>query len=246
MRSIIKVIVLIPFFLFPYPVMADSVIGSAEIKAIVLPAKKSGKTIHKKKIKKTEASLKKRRKIVSIRILQVRNERGNNPLNQKQPVNNLNGTTYSSLSETLDVLLNRGATTQVGTSSTQCTGTYTMKHSGGAPADHRFASIEVDPNTGKCKKVHEDGSSGSFLIVQTPPDADPSDGVAFPDVLVGLWTIINPPPNDASGNGVRLTNNTPITITVQSTSGVRVQVTIQIIPQGGNEYKLQVIQIKKL
>ncbi len=210
-------------------------LGTAKAKIIVLPLGKG-------------------RKIVALRILQVRNVRGNNPLNQKQPVNNLNGITYSSLTETLDALLNRGTTAQAGTSSssqstttsTQCTGTYTMKHSGGAPADHRFASIEVDPNTGECKKVHDDGSSGSFLIIQTPPDADPSDGVAFPDMLVGVWTIISPPPNDASGNGVLLTDNTPITITVQSTSGVRVQVTLQIIPQGGNEYKLQIAEIKKL
>jgi len=206
-------------------------LGRARAKVLVMPT-----------IRKTGRG----RRIVSIKILQVRNLRYNNPFHQEQPVNNLNGTTYSSLTETMNALLSgsQSATNQTAVSS-HCIGTYNMKQSPTAPPDHRFASIDVDPNTGQCIRVRND-SDGSYLIIQTPPDADPSHGVAFPDMLAGIWRIINPAPNDASGNGVLLYNNTPITITVKSMSGVKVQVTLKIIPKGGNEYDVQVIDIKRI
>ena len=188
------------------------------------------------------------RKIVGIRILQIRNIQGNNPLNPDQPVYNRDGTTYDSLDDLLDVDSGVSPPAEDATpAASACDGTYDMKHSGSAPATHRFASIEVDANTGDCVQVHEDGSTGSFLIVQTPPDADPGfQGVAFPDMLAGTWTIIDPAPNDASGNGVRLLDNTPYTLTIQATTGVQVQVTIRIISQGGGEYKLEISNLQKL
>ena len=178
---------------------------------------------------------------VEIEVIQVRNIRGNNPLNPDQPVFNLNGRTFETLDETLAALTGVSSGKQ-GT----CTGAFTMRPSGGAPATHRFASLEVDPNTGQCRQVHEDGSTGSALIVQTPPDVEPSNGVAFPDALVGLWRIISPPPNSASGRGILLSNNTLAAITIQSTAGVRVQVILRIVPRGGNEYNLEITGFRRL
>lgn len=188
-----------------------------------------------------------RRRIVSIKIKQTINVIGNNPNNQEEPVQNDDGVTFDNLEQTVaandnvDVGLvnNNGG----GGDLSACIATVAMQPSGTAPPDFRFASFDINPNNGSCALV-ADGSTGSALIVQTPPDGgDVADGVAFPDALVGLFTIIDPAPNSFSGNGVLLTSNVPVTITVRATNGFTAAITLTIIPQGGDNFTLMVTNV---
>ena len=182
-----------------------------------------------------------RRRLVSIKVQRIDNFQGNNPLNQEEPVQNFDGQTFDSVAET--VAASTGNAGVVNGDLSGCIRTVTMQPSGTAPANFRFASFDIDPNNGSCNLV-ADGSTGSALIVQTPPDGgDPGDGVAFPDVGVGLFTIINPAPDSFSGSGVLLTSNTPVTITIRATNGFTVAISFQIVPLGGDNFQLQVSNV---
>lgn len=177
-----------------------------------------------------------KRRLVDVRVARVVAVSGNNPTNQRQPVNNFNGQEFSSLSDTITASQG-GLVSGGGQGLDNCVATVSMKLSGTAPANFRFASFDIDPNTGSCVLV-ADGSTGSALIVQTPPNgANPGQGEAFPDASVGLFTQVSP------AGTASMFNNTPITVTVRATNGFTVAITMTLIPKGGNEFDLQVTSV---
>ncbi|MEM7406342.1 MAG: hypothetical protein AAF458_13675 [Pseudomonadota bacterium] len=177
-----------------------------------------------------------KRRLVDVRVARVVAVTGNNPTNQRQPVNNFNGQEFTSLSDTITASQG-GLVAGGGQGLDNCVTTVSMKLSGTAPANFRFASFDIDPNTGSCVLV-ADGSTGSALIVQTPPNgANPGQGEAFPDASVGLFTQVSP------AGTASMFNNTPITVTVRATNGFTVAITITLIPKGGNEFDLQVTSV---
>ena len=183
-----------------------------------------------------------RRQLVAVKIRQVINFQGNNPFNQEDPVNNFNGATFDDLA-TVIAVSEGGAAAANGAAAagdlSACIQTIAMAPSATAPPDFRFASFDIDANVGSCNLL-ADGSTGSALIVQTPPNGDPGfdSGEAFPDALVGLFTIIDP-----AGNSVRLLDDVPVTITIRATNGFTVAITLKVVSQGGDEFNLVVTNV---
>ncbi len=107
------------------------------------------------------------RQFVSRLLKQVTIINGNNPLNQIDPVRNNNGQVFASLEDAVNA--NQGNNNGGGGGGlANCQGvTVQMQASGTAPPDFRFASLDIDPNTGDCTVV-ADGSTGSALIAQIP------------------------------------------------------------------------------
>ena len=178
-----------------------------------------------------------KRRVLDVRVSRVVAVSGNNPTNQRQPVNNFNGQEFTSLSDTITASQG-GLVAGGGQGLTNCIGTVSMQLSGTAPANFRFASFDINPNTGSCVLV-ADGSTGSALIVQAPGGGG-GQAEAFSDALVNLFTVIAP------ANPAILFNNTPITVRVRATNGFTADITMTLIPRGGVEFDLQVTSVVQI
>jgi len=188
---------------------------------------------HKKEEREQE------RTTTEVNTLQIDNIRGNNPWNTEQPVNNFDNQTFDNVGQALDAQRGGGDDGgQAPVGGDTFPKTVSMTHPGGpAPADRRFGSLTIDPNTGAAQLFGD--SNGSALAVQTPPDVGGADGAVF---RINPWTLVDPP-----GIFADLTNNVPRTITIRHTpTGRTYRVTLTIIPKGGDEYDLRVSSVTRV
>lgn len=182
------------------------------------------------------------RQFVSRVLKQVTIINGNNPLNQIDPVRNNNGQVFASLEDAVNA--NQGNNNGGGGGGlANCQGvTVQMQASGTAPPDFRFASLDIDPNTGDCTVV-ADGSTGSALIAQIPANGgvDFTAAEVFPDRLVGLFEFDPPGAID-----VDVPLDTPTTVTIKATNGFTVQITVTVSALGGGEFSFTVNAIQQV
>jgi hypothetical protein len=186
-----------------------------------------------------------KRVIVSVKLKRVEPRSGNNPFNTKQPVNNDDGEDFNDLTETIDnktgrnILTDQDRLTNLG----KCLGRTEMKHVAPEPANYRFGSIDIDPETLLCATSED--NLGNALIIRSPYPEGLACGVAKPGSTE--WSIIDPPVNDKSGTGVELTSGQEITITVQSkTTGRKVSIKLKLIFVGAGEYAFRILEIKEV
>jgi hypothetical protein len=184
------------------------------------------------------------RQFVSRVLKQVNIVNGNNPLNQIDPVRNNNGQVFADLQDAVNA--NQGNDTGNnggGGGLANCQGvTVQMQASGTSPPDFRFASLDIDPNTGDCTVV-ADGSTGSALIAQIPANGgvDFTRAEVFPDRLVGLFEFDPPGAID-----VDVPLDVPTTVTVRATNGFTVQITVTVSALGGGEFSFTVNAIQQV
>lgn len=182
------------------------------------------------------------RRFVSRTIKQINIINGNNPLNQIDPVRNNNGQVFAQLQDAVNA--NQGINNNDnGAGLANCQGvTVQMQASATAPADFRFASLDIDPNDGSCTVV-ADGSSGSALIAQIPSNGGTDFAAAevFPDRLVGLFEF-DPP----GALNVRVPLDVPTTVTLKASNGFTVQITVTVSALGGGEFSFTVNAIQQV
>ncbi|MDF1719398.1 MAG: hypothetical protein P1U65_01860 [Minwuia sp.] len=184
------------------------------------------------------------RRFVSRTIKQINIVNGNNPLNQIDPVRNNNGQVFAQLQDAVNANQgNNNNNNDNGAGLANCQGvTVQMQASGTAPADFRFASLDIDPNNGSCTVV-ADGSTGSALIAQIPSNGGTDFAAAevFPDRLVGLFEF-DPP----GALNVRVPLDVPTSVTVKATNGFTVQITVTVSALGGGEFNFTVNAIQQV
>ncbi len=181
------------------------------------------------------------RRFVSRTIKQINIVNGNNPLNQIDPVRNNNGQVFADLEDAVNA--NQGNNNNNGAGLDNCQGvTVQMQASATAPADFRFASLDIDPNDGSCTVV-ADGSTGSALIAQIPSagGTDFTAAEVFPDRLVGLFEF-----DPAGALNVRVPLDVPTTVTIKATNGFTVRITVTVSALGGGEFNFTVNAIQQV
>jgi hypothetical protein len=147
-------------------------------------------------ITKPLTRLKGEQQVVKIRVKQIISLSGNNPFNSEQPVRNYDNQTYDTLADLNTAIAGGGSTTA---STGGCIGSIALGQAGSAPADFRFAGIQLATDLGSCS-LKNDGN-GNALIVQTPADggSDYSRLEAFPDRTPGVGWRFNGPPGPVLG-----------------------------------------------
>lgn len=119
----------------------------------------------------------------------------------------------------------------------------TWQASASAPADFRFAGIEINPNTGACR-VQSANTAGQALIFQSPASGgtDTTRYEFFTDALEGIWTQdpAGPPGGTVASPGATQT------VTLVATTGLRVRITFVVTGTNTNDFLLTVNNITKL
>lgn len=188
-----------------------------------------------------------------IKIRDIRNVSGNNFLNQEQPLLNFNGRVLTSVDDL--VLALQGSDTddnnqQDASGLAACAGSIVFGTSATAPADFRFAGIQVNPTTLTCS-LRNDGK-GNALIFQNPPGTGAqlcTQGIGvFPDRLEGVFEFTAP---TAVVTEVVAATGALTTVFVRATNGVELRVEFTVIQNSacvaaGGEFQLFVSSVTKV
>jgi hypothetical protein len=179
---------------------------------------------------------------VTLTIISVTNQQGNNPFDPLQPVLNYNGQQVSSVDDPIRTIQG-GAGPQPAVQS--CLSSIRFAQSPSAPPGIYFAGIDYNANTGNCF-LRSDGQ-GQTLIIQTPPNGPVvppgSNFEAFPDRLVANWEFFPPSP---VGGAVTFVPGTAQTFFVRATNGVRLQIQLNAQRTGPTTFTMNVTSLTRL
>jgi hypothetical protein len=170
----------------------------------------------------------------TFRIVRVTPLAGQNPLNQESPALNFDGETFDTAQALQDAAEGNDGNAGNIDGNDQCTGqsiNSAVENFGGT--DFAFAGIALDSNTGDCF-LRNDGE-GPTLIYQFPGSGgggnDDNQLDIFPDVLVGEFVLLNPPPNAGSGVNVAFG---AFTFTLQAINGAVFDISFNVVKISGD------------
>lgn len=176
-------------------------------------------------------------RVVEVRVIQVTNLRGNNPLNQQAPVFNSGGRTFPSLSSLLSALRGGGGPPVAA----GCDGRSVAF--GTIPGPRYVASINYSTITSSCTLLGD--MEGEVLVFMTPPPAEiepPGRIAAFAGSITG-WEFT--PPSPPFGTVIFLPGTTQM-MYVRSPTGITLKITVSVAQLGPTSFRLDVVSVQVL